>query len=72
MFYKITISWISDGSITCDKLATLEVVGVTDVVIAEASDTLVVEGLDVATDVCVELKASIGSFKHLLNKFIQR
>ena len=51
---------------TCDKLAALQVVGVTDVVIAEASDTIVVEGLDVSADVCVELEAAIWSFQHLL------
>ena len=57
---------------TCDKLAALQVVGVTDVVIAEASDTIVVEGLDVPADVCVELEAAIWSFQHLLNNKIQK
>ena len=56
---------------TCDKLAALQVVGVTDVVIAEASDTIVVEGLYVPADICVELEAAIWSFQHLLNNKIQ-
>ena len=52
--------------VTCHKLTALQIVRVTDVVIAEASDTVVVEGLDVSTDICVELKAAIWSFQHLL------
>ena len=48
-----------------------QIVRVTDVVIAEASDTIVVEGLDVSADVCVELEAAIWSFQHLLNNIIK-
>ena len=55
---------------TCDKLAAFQVVGVTDVVIAEASDTIVIKGLDVPADVCVKLEAAIWSFQHLLINYL--
>ena len=55
------------GGVTCDKLTALQIVRVTDVVIAEASDAIVIKRLDIATDVCVELKATIRSFQHLFN-----
>ena len=53
--------------VTCHKLTALQIVRVTDVVIAEASDAIVIKRLDIATDVCVELEATIRSFQHLLN-----
>ena len=53
--------------VTCHKLTALQIVRVTDVVIAEASDAIVIKRLDIAADVCVELETTIRSFQHLSN-----
>ena len=43
------------GRPTCDKLTAFQIVRVADVVVAEASDTVVIERLDISTYVCVKL-----------------
>ena len=52
---------------TCHKLAALEVVRVADVVVAEAAHPIVVERLDAAADVGVELETAVRRSQHLHN-----
>ena len=54
-----------ERELTCYKFTAVQVVRVADVVVAEAPDAVVVEGLEAATDAAVVLETAVGGLLHL-------
>ena len=54
-----------ERELTCYKFTAVQVVRVADVVVAEAPDAVVVEGLEAATDATVVLETAIRGLHHL-------
>ena len=58
-------SRLGERELTCYKFTAVQVVRVADVVVAEAPDAVVVEGLEAATDATVVLETAVRGLHHL-------